>query len=384
MLRFLKYTTLLFLCFLAIPFALIYSNHTQYNPYSNTKLSEIIKYGLLESAQAASPETSKTIRLISTQLVNDFPAIQSYSACQPSRIYLLETMGQMLALSAQLQNENLFLATLQATEELFKSRENYYYWALSGNPPMPKNSTALIDELRITNSLTQAESLSRTGIWKTDQRIFHQKNIAASEAILQFNLNKSNFSDFYDGKSSLSANQLSLFFIDTDALKNLLTLDPAHAQSVNNAISLLKNAPVSGTTGFYPSNFNYVKNQYVFPSRFNMVEQLISADNSLKAGKANPRFIRFLASTLRKEGKIYNSYYLSGQAFDTNESTAVYALAYVFLSRANHPKDAAKCFSLMQNFRTAAGGYGHDECYYAFDQFCALDALLTKEGVLNE
>ena len=101
----------------------------------------------------------------------------------------------------------------------------------------------------------------------------------------------------------------------------------------------------------------------------------------------SPLFREFLKRQVKKK-KLYNHYQLDGTPVDSDESTAVYALAARFLWAQQEKEAGDWCYKRMLDFQidkksAADGGFGDADTgtVYAFDQ---LEALLTMRMVNQE
>lgn len=291
-----------------------------------------------------------------------------------------ESMGQAMEYAALSGNKDYFTKISKLTEQYFLAPSGYYYWKVSVPGYEGSTSSALIDDLRIFKAYALAQKYK----FGDYQPMLHM----LAERIYKFDINVAGYPcDYYDGSCDKRANEVSLFYLDSQTVAMLVDLDKKKWQSVHDNVErLLLNMP-NNRLGLYPAKFNLSSQQYIWGDTVNMVENLYTALNLDYIGGDVKPLLKFLKSQITRHGKIYNWYYLNGTESDPNESTAVYALAARLFALNGDSKSAQFCLKKVVDFQLAegstfVGGFGDEDSglVYTFDQLEALLMLRMVEG----
>lgn len=282
---------------------------------------------------------------------------------------LLESMGQAMEYAALLGDQPLFEYYADVTHHFFKPAP-FYPWKLQLPSKKPEKASALLDDLRLARAYLTAQT--RFGGYDKELK-------QISDTLLATDIKDGFPVDFYDGDTKKTADHVSLFYLDTQTMQQLQSIDPHWQQPFLQANGILAHMP-ENAHGFYPQSYNIKEQTYQWSDTINMVENLYTAMYAAEAGRGTALFREFLKRQLAS-GALYNHYDQNGVPAGHEESTAVYALAVRFFSQQQEPEAAAACYHHMLSFQQQTddsdnGSFGqasHAEIY-AFDQ---LEALLT-------
>ncbi|MBC2726904.1 hypothetical protein [Desulfosporosinus sp.] len=291
---------------------------------------------------------------------------------------LLETQGQLMECAVLAGNKNLFDTVLGNVRIHFLAPKGYLYWRLSLPDLAPDNATALVDQLRIIRSLDQASKLFNGPLYQLETR-----SVALS--IYRFNRTADLFCDSYDGRIGKPELRISLFYIDPLGLGVVSKILPQAKPAVQNTLDILRHSPIN-ELGFFPSWYDLLSSNYIWPETFMTVEQLFTIDFAQKAGMNVNTSLEFLRNSIQINNKIYNNYNIDGSPNGSDDSAAVYALATRVFRQAGDSENAQWCYDRMLSYRIkdhnelkGAFAYETSQSAFAYDQ---LEALLTlyQEG----
>ncbi|MFZ5642077.1 MAG: hypothetical protein ACOY46_00645 [Bacillota bacterium] len=296
---------------------------------------------------------------------------------------LLESMGQLMQYAALSGNEELFACSWHITKEYMRSPRGYFYWRVGTGKNERDDATALVDEMRIINSLSGAARIFNNSVYDSEAR-------KMTQTVSRYNVEADHLHDAYEGKSETRDGRISLFFIDPNALREMARLEPAFGIVAQNTLKILQEAPAD-EHGFFPTWYQYQTGEYNYSPEVNMVEALYTARNAREAGRDISPFMFFLRNEI-SNNRIYNSYNRDGTPANDFESTAVYALACRLFLDEKDIDSAKKCYDRMVDYQITEqtnpfrGGFGDIDSltFYAFDQLEALLALHIGGKLLVE
>ena len=289
---------------------------------------------------------------------------------------LLESMGQLMEYALESGNGALYQYTYSRTDKYFTTAKGYMAWRINGLR-MKDKETALVDDLRMIRVLYQGDSLF-------DQPRFTEKANDIVDSLIRFNIQDRHFCDFYDASSNSRADKLSLFYIDTMSLRLIAYNRPEFQELTESTLLLLRDSPVELGT-FFPSWYDFQEEEYVYPEKFNMVEQLYTAGNAFMAGRDIRGIIDFCSREMQERGKLYNYYYLNGVPAEYTESVALYAIAARLFAQHGNYREATMAYAKMEEMRISEGKYrgafsAEADHAYAFDQLEALHTIAYSKG----
>ena len=287
--------------------------------------------------------------------------------------YLLESMGLLLEYAVLCDNSNSVKQLLTIIDKYYYTSGDFYAWRIKQDEDdfPPEQATALVDDLRLIEGLSQAQTRGLGNYNRYFGRI--------SDSIYRYETVNGHFVDYYDARMKEPAHRLSLFYINISALEALAASDERWKKPNQAARILLRNSPVN-SEGFFPAWYDYQSKDYKYPQQINMVENLYSSINYSLAGGNAQAFAGFLKREL-DQGAIYTRYYLDGTPASRDQSAAVYALAARFLDNMGQREDAALCMEIMLSFQInkygiLLGAFGdlNSLTVHSFDQ---LECLIT-------
>ena len=299
---------------------------------------------------------------------------------RPTSYSVLESMGQAMQYAALLGDNALLDEYASVTLASFYSdAAGYYPWKIDVSSREGETASAMIDDLRLAKAYLIAQKSAPDKYVKELQSL--------SEVMLRTDINKEDYPcDFYDSSSRTQADFVSLFYLDTAVMADLSGVDARWSKVHACAVTILQHMP-ENEYGFYPQSYGIAEKKYNWGDTINMVENLYTAIDASEAGKNTALFREFLKRQVKKK-KLYNHYQLDGTPVDSDESTAVYALAARFLWAQQEKEAGDWCYKRMLDFQidkksAADGGFGDADTgtVYAFDQ---LEALLTMRMVNQE
>lgn len=342
--------------------------------FANTKNEvQMPMPGLSDESKLTSQERNAVDFLQGVLQMPEGIIVYSANLKSPADYGMSESMGQVMEYAALLEDWSLFDYYATVTDKFFHMRGGYYTWKLLVEKHHGEKASALVDDLRITKAYLIADR-------RQPQNGYRNNLESMSKMILSKEVDADGFPcDFYDAKKKEQADFVSLFYLDTKTMESLIDIDHRWEKTYRKAQKLLIDMP-ENENGFYPHHYLIAKEEYQWSDTINMVENLYTAIDALEAGRSTAAFQAFLKNQIQ-QGKIFNHYDMAGGPADTDESTAVYALAARFLYFGGEMNDAEWCYNRMLRFQIEqhmplAGGFGDGDSglVYAFDQ---LEALLT-------
>jgi hypothetical protein len=289
---------------------------------------------------------------------------------------LSESLGLMLEYSLASGSSSLFEQQFQLLEHSFLNDDGTVSWKISGDNKSRAKTDALIDDLRICGAL-----LSGYERWGHDRYLKRALDIGRS--LKAHNIKYSVPVDYYDHDSKQSADLLSLRYIDMDAMVKLAKYDKDWISIGHKAAGILENGATDRRRIFYHEAYNPSLGTYSHKKVVNVINQLITLENSLKAGYKREGALEWLKSSFEWYGFIVDRYDAStGKPVSKSESPAAYSLCCRIYMRTGDQKTAESFYEKLNLFRVKkagsrfSGGFaflGSGECY-SFDN---LQALLT-------
>ncbi len=295
--------------------------------------------------------------LIASKIQNDMPI--EYS--------LLESMGQLMEYAVNTNNLILFDTTWKVTKRYFLSPRGYLFWRINRRTLLPDDATSLLDSLRISYSLIKAYETFK-------EERFLRDGIYIGENIIKFNSYDKYLIDYFDGRTEKANKRVPLFYLNLEMISKLSQYIPKFKVFYESSKKILEES-LKFSEIFFPDYYDIPSSTYHTPSKVNMIEQ---AYIGINIGDYNliKRFINFINTKMREDGKIYTSYYWNGKSATTDESYGVYATLSLLLLNLN--KRGESDIFLSKINITKLGDYKSKDLY-VFDQFETL-ILLAKMG----
>jgi hypothetical protein len=238
---------------------------------------------------------------------------------------LSESVGMLMQYALEAGSQTLFEKQYLFLDEVFTVKKNIIVWKVDQDNNIT-NSNALIDDLRITGTLITAYEK-----WGTKKYL--RKAIEIADGLKTYNMKNSTLVDYYDYKVEKSGDTLTLTYIDLETIKKLTVYDKEWEGIYNRSLDILQNGKADSNGIFFNLKYNVLNNTYMKVDKVNMIDQLIIAENLLKAGLKPEATLSWIANYFNYYGYIVNDYYVKDKKqASVNESPAVYALcSRVFL-----------------------------------------------------
>lgn len=236
---------------------------------------------------------------------------------------LSESLGLSMVYAINKNDERLFAENEEILTDFFIEKDGFVYWKLTESGEKEVTTNALVDDARIANALISASKL-----WEDDSYA-HVAEVM-TEYMFKNNVNQGSLVDYYDRKNKLASTDITLSYIDPEALENVAGDVTRNKQIVENTINILQNAPLKN--GFYPKSYEVDKKAYHYDSQVNIVDQAIIAYHQAKAGESSDAFLEFIRQEMDNNGYINGMYDLNTKRPVVNyESPAVYSFLIMYL-----------------------------------------------------
>nr|WP_276562608.1 lipoprotein YdaJ [Bacillus sonorensis] len=313
-------------------------------------------------------------------LMNDQWLIRTDLSDQP--VYLSESLGLWMEFLAAKRDRSHFQEQYQHLNESFLLNNGLISWKIQDGQASRTN--ALIDDLRIMQSLDQAAAL-----WGNSQYEQTARKIGA--AIKSYNMNNGIFTDFYDSSSQAAAKDITLSYIMPDALsvlKKYGTIDEETEQRNTNILDL---APLKN--GFLPKMYSTEKKEYSYDSEVNLIDQLYTAWHLQPGDTKAAAMADWIKQEFQTNGKLYGRYWANTKKPAVQyESPSVYALAILFLMKQHEDRSVVKAiyekmtsFEILDPSAAYYGGYMSGSNTHSFDNLLPLlaERKLFDENVIQ-
>ncbi|PCK23106.1 glycosyl hydrolase lipoprotein [Bacillus pumilus] len=292
-------------------------------------------------------------------------------------IYLSESLGLWMDYLVRKKDQTSFDQQLDVLLTQYLLDHNLLSWQIESHQKSKVN--ALVDDLRAVATLQKADQLWQKSVYQTTA-----KQIA--QALKNKNMFKGLLTDYYDASAKQTSRTITLSYIDSTSIKELISLQVFTNQMANHQLSILKNAPRQ--KGFFPKSYDIAKKSYSFDQELNLIDQLYIAINAEHAQVDTSTIMKWLKTTFQEEGKLYGRYELSTlQPAVTYESPSVYALVILYALDQNELDVAKDVYYRMKGLQTQDplkpyyGGYMNEKDTHSFDN---LLPLIAERELLNE
>lgn len=286
----------------------------------------------------------------------------------PKEYCLLESMGQLMEYAVITKNLSLFDATWRITKRYFLSPRGYLYWRINRKSLVQDDATSLLDSLRISFSLIKAYET-----FKEERYLRDGKYIG--ENIIRFNSYGNYLVDYFDGRIEKASKRISLFYLNLEMISKLSQYIPRFKIFYESSKRILEKA-LEFSDIFFPDYYDISSSTYHIPSKVNMIEQTYISINIGDYDLIKP-FIDFVSIEMKREGKIYISYYWNGKNSTTDESSGVYATLSLLLLNLN---EREKVDVLLNKINVAKIGDYKIKDIYLFDQLETLILLAKRRN----
>jgi len=291
---------------------------------------------------------------------------------------LSESLGLWMQYAVAKKDEAMFNNSAVVLTERFLTSDGYIAWKLQKDGTRNVTANALGDDLRIVDNLLQAAEL-----WSNDA----YRSLAAQIAkeLIKSVTHNGYLVDFRDFSTRNATNILSLVYVDTSALKRMRDSGLIDGKTYDKHVQVLLELPNDGT--FYPKTYQVETKQYAYDDTVNLIDQLIVALHSAKAGKKPVQLTAFLKNEFEKEHRLMGRYdrrsKLGNAAF---ESSSVYGLTVLLALELGDRDWASQLLERMLELRdqdkTYPGGYVFNGNTHMFDNLFPLlaETALRQSG----
>jgi len=266
------------------------------------------------------------------------------------------------------KDKTLFHQSSGVLEHYFLTPQHYLSWKLEPDGSSNTHTNALGDDLRVIGVLLKAEQL-----WGVSSD--REKAGTLTGTLLSSALVNGYMTDFHDFARGESAQELSLAYIDSDALQQMQKAQLIDHAFYSKHIQLLENMPDDGA--FYPKSFNVHNGQYTYDDSVNLIDQLLVGIHAAEIGREPEPLISFLKKEWSRSHKLYGRY---DRALRTSsveyESPSVYGLVVQLALEAKDKVWAGELYRHMLSLRDGdpeyPGGYVFDGNTHIFDNLLPL------------
>ncbi|TYT23475.1 hypothetical protein FY122_04485 [Dictyoglomus thermophilum] len=330
-----------------------------------------LKLSLKDLEKKVAKEEKGILKFLRERLIDKRGLIISeIKNSKPSDYSLLESYGELMEYVSLKGDKNTFDILLSILKKYFVSKEGYLYWRVNRVTLKPEKTTALVDSLRILHGLILAYEKFR------DERYLESAKFIAN-GILKYNTFGDKFVDSYDGNIEKRIFRISLFYLDLDKIKKISQYFADFKRYYQSSKNLLENS-IKPDLFFFPKEYDYLSQRYIFPKEINMLEQVLTAlnmENKLYLEK----FIDFVNMELNKNRRIFIRYDLKSNKLSDTEDPTIYFLLLRLYKKFDY-RDVENIIHITKRFNLTYGlGDEINKDYFAFTQ---LEVLLTL-GILE-
>ncbi|GIP28941.1 hypothetical protein J23TS9_40710 [Paenibacillus sp. J23TS9] len=284
---------------------------------------------------------------------------------------LSESLGLWMQYAVLKKDKTLFRQNARVLEHYFLTPQHYLAWKLEPDGSSNIHTNALGDDLRVIGALLKAEQL-----WGMSSD--REKAGTLTGTLLSSALVNGYMTDFHDFDRGESAQELSLVYIDSDALQLMQKAQLIDHAFYSKHIQLLENMPDDGA--FYPKSFNVHNGQYTYDDSVNLIDQFLVGIHAAEIGREPEPLISFLKKEWSRSHKLYGRYDRATRASSVEyESPSVYGLAVQLALEANDKVWAGELYKHMLSLRDGnteyPGGYVFDGDTHIFDNLLPLLAV---------
>lgn len=294
-------------------------------------------------------------------------------------VFLSESIGLWLHYLALKEDEKQFKDAIEALIEHFLLPNHLISWRINGKTQLSTN--ALIDDLRIVSALFYFGE--RTG---NEQYVQLAEQI--SKALVQLQVKRNMFVDFYDLEHEIANDTLTLSYIKLDALHYMVEHDLLKKRVYERMEKILRDAPQHNN--FFPKTYDVIEKKYTYEREVHFIDQLYIALQREKNKMENDNFFTWMKEEFYDQGKLFGRYYAATQKpIVSYESASVYALAILYSLEKNEHEFATDLYERMITLRVhdTNSPYEHgyvdvvNETTHSFDN---LLPLLAERVYLDE
>lgn len=288
---------------------------------------------------------------------------------------LAETVGLWMFYALMKDDGDMFEASYQQFIDFFMEENGFVHWKLNEAGDSNVSTNALIDDIRISEALLDAYQR-----WGNEEYLNTAETIGTY--LVSHNENNDILTDFYEVEDEYDSAEITLSYIDIEALEKLADAGLLNSTVVEDTASVLTEAPLSH--GFYPKFYNVENQSYEFDDKVNIVDQAITAYHYARAGESSEALRDFIRGEFNQRGMMYGMYDReTHQPAVDYESPAVYGFTVLFLLETGEVELAEDVFQRMKDFQVQDrnneyyGGYSeYDDDTQIFDNLLPMLAEL--------
>lgn len=268
---------------------------------------------------------------------------------------LAETLGLFMYYALEKDDEILFKRFYTQLNVYFLEDSGFVNWKLMENGTSDVEANALIDDIRIMHALVLAHE-------KWDEEQYILTAVSISDYLKEHNVMEGIYTNFYDKKFDYASSEISLSYIDVQAMNDLVEYDLLDADVVAETTQVLLNAPLDN--GFYPLSYNVVKDEYKFSDDVNIVDQAILAYHYAQIDNPSKEFRDFIKGEMKDRGLVHGMYNRETKTPTVDyESPAIYGFLILYALEIGEDKLANNIYKRLKEFQVTSrnsdyyGGY---------------------------
>ncbi len=268
---------------------------------------------------------------------------------------LSETLGLWMIYALEKGDCELFAESYKQLNTFFLENDGFVHWKLTEDGISEVSTNAFIDDIRISSALLDAYEL-----WGEEAYVDTANTMNAY--VSANNVNIGIFTDFYDREEGYASSNITLSYIDIQAMNKMAEQGSLNRQVVENTTSVLTEAPLHN--GFYPKSYNVENETYAYDSDINMVDQVITAYHDAQVGNSSEELLSFIQAEMSENGIVYGMYDLeTKEPVVDYESPAIYGFLVLYLLEVDEVQTANDVFDRMKAFQVTnanseyEGGY---------------------------
>jgi endo-1,4-beta-D-glucanase Y len=189
-----------------------------------------------------------------------------------------------------------------------------------GNKDLSKSSAA-IDDLRIARALIYAYNL-----WDDRKYLSTLKKI--NKGLIRYSVKDDYLTDYYEENFSYTSDQITLSYMDLFTIKQLSVLDKEWNKIYEKGLEVIRNGFISDSLPLYQKTYKISEGKYIKEDYINIIDSMLVVMHLSEVGLARRESIEWIRNQIYDREGIYSKYSIeTGEPLDTQESTAVYAIA---------------------------------------------------------
>ncbi|WP_312518838.1 hypothetical protein [Anaerospora sp.] len=331
-------------------------------------------------AMPAKNTASDTEAFIKTKLINPNGILATYllpaGTANPNpdivagRDSLSESLGFWMQYAILKNDAVLFEQCYQSLIHYYLLPGNLVAWQVTAEGQKNVAANALVDDLRILDTLFQANELWPNPKWQDTAK---EISLAVDEHLMR----QGQLVDFYDHRSQTASGTLTLTYLYPPPIQKAAALTYFYPVVANRSLELLRTLPTA--TAFYPKTYDVTTGIFTFTDKVNMLDQMLIALNRQSLSIESPELIQFIKTEFYRNGKLMTDYdRVSHAAVSPYESPALYAVIILYAAQQGDPAFALDIYRRMICFRVSdgenRGGYMAGDNTHIFDNLLPLIA----------